>query len=308
MPPRGDFIFQLSLKIEVIGRVLKDLDDTFEGTQKAVAHRCGISPATLRSSCRSANHNMSKEQQSKLARHVGFEITHRSWIDPAFRGKDGHLDERRDTALHFEEMLRERLDPHPPLRLRLALKGSDVLDPDLATFDVTDAQDGSGSGPHVFFESYFDPGYDLKRELDYGFKRVRITFELDRAEGAEATALLGHIDGVELNGASLVFRGERRRPGWDLKAADGVLEGPFITREDPLFVLLGAKPGLQIKARISVQLKDGVVVKRGEDCVETQTQKAVLKRLIDRRLPADPDRHGWLDLGIQTLDIVAETA
>lgn len=298
MMTRADRIHELPQKIKEVSRLLHEEGKIGKATREYLADYCGIKFDTLKSCLFHEKLSMTPELQLKLADKVGFSVDDRSWIDRHASGAG----ERKDTAAHFREMLLRTRAAAKPLRLNSV--APKPRDRNLATFEVTDTQEGSTDGISVILESYFRPGVD--GQTVYGFKRIRLEFSLDENGRSAADQRLGLPQALALGNARLKCWGPPHQPEWLLEVDEAFLEGSYTTHDDPLFKLKNAALGEVLKVRMMVQLRDrDVVVNYNDRPVGKRVKEAVLDRLRAVLLyPDDPEPHGWIELGVQEIEIV----
>ena len=302
----GDKIHELEQKILFMAETLKELGTCASVSIDAFAKATGIDRERIRSAV--TNGGVSAELESLLASVAHFSVNDLTWkdtrIDYLQRAASGSTRYRGyDTAENFRRMV--RLANRLPVFGNLSLRPSrPVLSKrNLAALSVTAAQTGiEDPAIPIIAQITMNPGFHASG-LSYGFRRVRIQFDLAQESAIRFSNRLGFptpiaIDGRVISGASTEYESY-----WYLSQQDGILKGDFITGDSPLCELLEATVDEEITAVLAVCPPDGDLAFSGSARDANSAQKAILKSLMAEKLGGSPNADGWITLGKQTLTV-----
>jgi hypothetical protein len=180
-----------------------------------------------------------------------------------------------------------------------------LIDTNLATFSVEDSGQGAALGEPspLFFSVVLDRGFHPKG-IEYGFQRVRLRLVFNEKSEVRIRERLGQNVKLEIQGAVLEVRGNEHHPEWFLQVQKSVLQGEYVTKDNPLCVLAGLRLGEEFHAEISVRPQDGTLVSIDGGVLADPQKKSIIELLCAQKLPGVLDTQGWISLGCQRLRVV----
>jgi hypothetical protein len=311
MAAKGEFVYQLPRKIDVLAEAMAELEKIEKASRPALAENAGIQYRTLQSAI--SSERVTTEVRDKLAAFCEIDLDHPTWIDKEqssdARRAGGSRYEGADTADNFRSYVRTTIGLRADPERLLKVTHSQMLNSHIATISVSDAgQAVVGNEPiAMFLQIDLSPSYDPSG-YGYGFKKVRIRVLMENA-AFEIRDRLGREGRVQLSKAWLTARGTDNDPFWELAVDDGIpgiLSGECSTTEQHLCRLFNGQIGAEFRVELSAQLYDGSLTRIDGVKPEPRVREAIVERLLAKRI-GDNDKpidHGWLTLGMQTLRIV----
>ena len=208
---------------------------------------------------------------------------------------------RRDTAESFRRFLYSRLGLSDSVRFGLIVDTPSTKNPDFASISITDygQTTAEDSDFHCHLELSLSVGY-LTDGLAYGFRKVRVRFDLADHSRGHLTSRLG-LNGSDLTGeAKVTPRGTNSEPFWEVVTSKKVLDGEYRTNDDPLAKLEVRKAPLDLRVELSAHLFDGSLVAANGTMLPSVNKTRVLERLMSMSLSDDSAQDGWIKLSTQS--------
>lgn len=304
MARRGTEIHNLQEKLRIFTELLHQADIIVSNSNAELARALGTSYETLKSAWREGR--LSDELINNCAKLGHFENERHYFVDPNVapkeRSKPGVIYSGRDTVDAFRAMLLRSLNV-APIHTRILGKPQ-VRNRNIAWFQVDDASQARhlGSVSDLFLSIGLETvEYD---QFLVGITEVRIRLSFSPNSMVQASRLAGRDKPIELNGAYLTAKPADMLPEWRLSGAGKPLNQDFVTTESPLLEVSGLKLGEEFMASLAFKPTRALHLEgQGIEPISLLKQR-ILSALFVESLDDEPDRDGWITLGVQKMRLV----
>jgi len=311
MAKSGTSIYMLDSKVRILGEILHEAGQIKSTSIVDLAAYCDINHDTLRSACKAGK--VSTTVGEKLCRAGKFSHDNAYWVDleitDRIRLKSPPLNdyEGEDTPNSFRKHL--RLTWGLTKQKDLRSKPSRPLNNDeaLITFSFSDTgQSVSQEGAMDIFLELDGVAKHHFGKYKYGFNKLQISLSASDSKEIHFTNRSGRGDPLSVGIAKLSARGTEFKPRWVLSVEGGIIEGNFITSEEPLCRLVNQELDDSLEGLVSAQLYDGALVRNDGVKLPNAAKSAIIARLIAKSINDDVSETGVLVVGRQSLKIVQD--
>lgn len=308
MASKGKPIFQLKEKISVMTEAMCALEDHGDSSFNEFSRWCSVPPKTLRSSCKAGG--LTKDLERKIAERVGFELDHRTWVDPNVplnrRHDDGYSGPRSDDALSFRNYLFPHLGLAGSVRYQLVNHTPLTPSAEMVSVELTDhgQTTAEGSDVHVHLQACLRVAY-LEDGIAYGFDQFAVKLNLMAGDTHKVVGRLGEDGKVQLPGAELTCQGTPMRPVWVFKCLASVFNNEVSTSggDMPLVKFLPRSIPAEMTVELSVHPHNGSLVVPPPHKMTSKNKERIVERLMLQMI-GDLDPSGSLTLAKQEVAIV----
>jgi hypothetical protein len=308
MASKGKTIFQLNEKISVMIEAMCGLEDQGNSSLNEFARWCGVDPKTLRSAC--ASGGLTKNLEGKIAERLGFELEHRTWVDPnvplSSRHDGNYRGPRSDDALSFRNYLLPHLGLAGSVRYQLVTETPITPSAEMVSVELTDhgQTTAEGSDVHIHLQASLRVAY-LEDGIAYGFDQFAVKLGLMAGDTHKVIARLGEDGNVQLPGAELICQGTPMQPVWVFKCPRSVFNNEVSTSggDLPLVRILPRSIPAEMTVELSVHPHNGSLVVTPPHKMTSKNKERIVERLMLQMI-GNLDPSGSLTLAKQKVTIV----